>query len=169
MAHKFELDFSKKWISSKGPNILGVRCRGSSLTDMCFSFDLGPASTGNTVAVIPVEKKKQPWLYGPATDLASKGVIYPCTRYKCSFKCPCLRCRKVHPKCRINSGNKSCNCSECYEFFFDHEKFHIVPHLGCRACHQLTTIFPKFNYFFFNTKKDEPGLGHELGPCHQIV
>ena len=165
MAHKFDLDFSKKLVSCEGPNILGVRCHGSPLTDMCFTFDLGSASSGTTktVSVIPVENKKQPWLYGPATDIASKRVIYPCTRYKCSLPCPCLRCRKVHPRCRINSSNKSCNCSECYEFFFDHEKHHLVPHLGCRACHRLTTIFPNFNYFFFNIKKDEPEHDHELG------
>ena len=165
MAHKYDLNFPKKWISCEGPNIVGTGCRGTPLTDMCFTFDLGPGSRGitKTVAVIPVKNKKQQWLYGPATDLASKRVIYPCTRYKCSFQCPCLRCKKVHPKCRINSSNKSCNCSECYEFFFDHERYHIVPHLGCRACHQLTTVFPNFNYFFFNIKIDEPAVCHESG------
>ena len=43
MAQKFDLDFSKKLISCEGPNILGVGCHGSPLTDMCFTFDLRPA------------------------------------------------------------------------------------------------------------------------------
>jgi hypothetical protein len=66
MAHKFDLNFPKKWISCEGPNIVGTGCRGTGLTDMCFTFDLGPASRDitKTVAVIPVDNKKQPWLYG---------------------------------------------------------------------------------------------------------
>ena len=159
MAHKVDIRFSRKLISCEGPNITGAELRF-----MCFSYDLCQASGAITspVEVVPSKIVKQRWLYGPATDLASRRVIYPCSRFKCQVPCPCLRCRKIHPKCRVSSSiNKSCNCNECYEFFQDHEMYHIVPHLGCRGCHQLNNVFSNFNYSFFNTPKEEPR--HESG------
>ena len=154
MAHKFNVKFPKRYLSCQGPNVLGTQ-----LTSKCFSFDLCSAGSGaitEPVDVVPKESVKHQWLYGPATDLASRRVIYPCALFKCSFPCPCLRCRKIHPKCRVNSSSLSCSCQECYEFFHDHEMYHIIPHLGCRACHQLTSVLPNFNYFFFNMRKEEP-------------
>ena len=151
--HKFHIEFSQRYISTEGPNI-----DGSDMTHFCHYFELSEtdktlASCGE-VQVCPVKRVTQAWLYGPATDLASKSVIYPCRRFCCSLPCPCFLCRKVHPTCRAPTS-KSCSCEDCKKHFLDHERFHAVKHEGCRACHQLTSLLPHFNFYFFNPVLEE--------------
>ena len=74
MAHnKFDLSISKKFISCEGPNITVAEMRF-----MCFSFDLCQASASGAITspveIVPSQIVKQRWLYGPATDLASRRV-----------------------------------------------------------------------------------------------
>jgi hypothetical protein len=102
MAHKYNVKFPKRYLSCQGPNVLGTQ-----FTSKCFSFDLCSAGSGaitEPVDVVPRESVKHQWLYGPATDLASRRVIYPCALFKCSIPCPCLRCRKFTPSAELTAA-----------------------------------------------------------------
>jgi len=151
--HQFHIEFSQRYISTEGPNI-----DGSDMTHFCHHYELSESdktvALSGEVQLCPVNRVTQAWLYGPASDLASKSVIYPCRRYRCSLPCPCFLCRKVHPTCRAPTS-KSCSCEDCRKHFLDHERFHAVKHEGCRACHQLMSLIPHFNFFFFNPVFEE--------------
>ena len=150
MTYKYELDFKQCLIKCTGKGI-----ENSCERKKCFQFSV------QTVSVV----KKQPiklhagkcirkcWLYGPATTLDTKTIIYPCTRNRCSIPCPCYLCLKKHPKCRVPSS-QSCQCKECLSFFINHTKYHAALHHGCKQCFQLTQIFPHLNLNLLNTTKE---------------
>ena len=91
--------------------------------------------------------------YGPAADLKTRRVIYPCTYFKCIIPCPCQICFRKLPKCRVGA-TQPCYCVDCQKTFENHNDFHGVFHFGCKFCFQLTRIFPVFNFIFLPKERD---------------
>ena len=151
MTHKFELDFLQNVIKGKGPKI-----EKNSVTTKCYVFVLKEKQTQfpDSINLLQVKNINKQWLYGPATSLKNKTIMYPCSRFKCSLPCPCLLCQKIHPSCH-EPNSKSCNCEDCKSHFSDHTSYHAAFHYGCRSCFQLSNIFPCFNFFFLNKMNKE--------------
>ena len=126
--------------------------------DNCFDFVVKENPNDSLLAKMqmePVSYVKKEWLYGPATCLSSRRIIYPCTRFRCSLPCPCLICRKRHPTCRVPASH-GCDCQNCRMQYLDHSSFHAAYHYGCKFCHQIVKILPNFNFFFLDKKKKAP-------------
>ena len=92
------------------------------------------------------------WLFGPASTLDTKMVIYPCNRFRCKIPCPCQICQHLPPTCKLPESSP-CNCSFCSRQFRDHTQFHRTLHTKCKFCLQLVNIFPVFNFWFLNNSK----------------
>ena len=155
MANKFEVDFRGNWLKCQGVGIEASTGRVIPRADKVkkchkFSIKLEGTSTFTPTSVQLVAGKvmKIPWLYGPATRLDSKTIIYPCTRYRCSVPCPCLLCRGKYVSCSV-PYTQPCSCADCTSHFQDHAYFHAVYHFGCKSCFQLIQKFPclSFNVF----------------------
>ena len=55
-----------------------------------FTFAEPPDPKKTSVIVTPGKSVVHEWLYGPATVLETRTVIYPCVRNRCSVPCRCL-------------------------------------------------------------------------------
>ena len=132
----------------------------------CYKFRLDQkiVSHPNSVNLVPEIIVSKSWLFGPATDLKTRSIIYPCTRYHCSIPCPCLLCAlKKHPFCRTPTS-EGCNCEECKQNFVDQAYFHAVFHYGCKFCYQITQRIPNFNFSSLDlAKKNYPDV---FSPSH---
>ena len=66
-----------------------------------FEFDFidKDQTSVDNILVEPTKSYQVPWLYGPATSLSSRTVIYPCNRYRCALPCPCKLCQKIDLRC----------------------------------------------------------------------
>ena len=157
MSHKFFMEFDRSWISRKGPNLIhtpgsGPKGRGSFDCRKCYSYVIKDRNkiSPKCIQLVPVGYHQYSWLFGPATLLSSRSIVYPCSRGKCSLPCPCLLCDKKHPKCR---AGPSCDCQDCRLHFEDHSNFHACLHIGCRFCHSIVNVMPQFNFFFLDKSK----------------
>ena len=181
MSHKFFLEFDRSWITRQGPNLVhtpgfGPKGKGSSDRRKCYNYVIKNRSEINPkrVQVVPVVHHQYPWLFGPATLIGTRSIVYPCARGKCSLPCPCLLCDKKHPTCR---GGQSCDCQDCRIQYDDHSNFHACLHMGCRFCHSIIQVLPQFNFFFLDKSKKIPNNGvaseeeirptFELPPCNK--
>ena len=89
-----ELDFCQ--------NVVGYACRTVETKEAqfkCYNFAIisDQPCDPKCVELEPVKLSTEPWLYGPATDLKTRTIIYPCSRFKCLIPCPCLICEKKNP------------------------------------------------------------------------
>ena len=155
MAYSYLLNYPQNLITGQrfGSGIFRGRNKlhGRS-TKMCYDFTINDSGemTPNDVPLCTVKQREEEWLFGPATRLATRSIIYPCSRGRCSLPCPCLLChRKQHPRCRVRS-RESCVCQDCKEHFEDHVNFHSVFHYGCKQCHQIVKIIPNCNFTILN-------------------
>ena len=162
MAHKFSLNFKHSWITRRGPKLitLGLGNRRSSVhpgTKKCYEYVIKNTeeSTPENVQLAPVRHSQQPWLYGPATVISSRSIVYPCIRGKCALPCPCRICKKQHPRCR---AGQSCSCAECKMFYEDHTNFHGCLHHGCKSCFNILSVLPFFNFFFLDKSRKPENL-----------
>ena len=74
-------------------------------------------------------------LYGPASLLSSRSIVYPCNRNGCWIACPCFLCRGY--VCQTFST----------EFVFeDHKIYHMATHHNCRFCCQILEKSPFFTF-----------------------
>ena len=160
---KFEADFEqnvlKVCVNQHHEGIIKkVRCHQ-------FSFEENPPHKDATsLKIVPGRVITSEWLYGAATMLETRTVVYPCVRFKCIVPCPCLLCRKVHPKCRV-PASQGCSCEDCLKHFQDHTRFHRTFKFGCKSCYQLMKVFPFFNFFFLEKwKNDLPSTLTVTGP-----
>jgi hypothetical protein len=151
-----ELDFRLNLIKTKSHNI-----ESSAARSKCYQFGLQKKMFPHD-NIVKLEQKKiigKPWLYGAATTLISRTIIYPCKRYRCSIPCPCLLCAfKKHPTCRVASS-QGCPCENCKLHFTDHTKFHAVYHHGCKVCFQIIQRIPCFNFCALDFAKKLPAAG----------
>jgi hypothetical protein len=83
-------------------------------------------------------------LYGPASSLVDKSLIYPCTSNKCRLSCPCHRCRKKSNLCQNASHEKSpgAGCTECRDEYWEHLLFHLAEHTFCKYCTEVASFLP---------------------------
>ena len=158
MAHKFSLSFKKNWITRRGPNLVGEYNRVVKFhpgRQKCYEYAIRnkESASHENVEISPIQYRKDKWLYGPATLLSSRQVIYPCSRFKCVVPCPCLLCDKKHPRCR---AGQSCDCDECKLHFDNHTSFHSCFHFGCRSCNNIVKTIPYFNFFFLDKVERRP-------------
>ena len=118
----------------------------------CHQFALKEKtqSDPSSVRLVAGRTVTQERLYGPATLLISRTIVYTCHLFQCIIPCACKICQKLHLKCRVPS---SCSCSECLEHFQDHNNYHATYHFSCKHCFQLLNIFPCFSFFFLEQKK----------------
>ena len=63
-------------------------------------------------------------LLGPATELSSKRILYPCNFGKCQIQCPCLLCTTKEENCsKYCNGHPCSTCDQqCTEHFCDLER-----------------------------------------------
>jgi uncharacterized C2H2 Zn-finger protein len=154
MAHKFFLQFKRSWITRRGAKLEGFVKTGKVHpgTGKCYEYVIKDIEEANpeSVQVAPVHHRRQPWLFGPATRLSSRSIVYPCNRGKCSVPCPCLLCRKKHPRCR---AGQSCGCKECKLYFENHSNYHGCLHIGCKSCCNITSVLPHFDFHFLDKNR----------------
>ena len=140
MAPKFSVNFCEKVINGKAAKLDFCAINGK-----CHVFsvnDFAERKNFSEIELLPGKSVKKKWLYGPATCLASRSVMYPCTRYRSQVPCPCLLChKKKHPTCRVLLASKACNCEDCFIHYEDHDSFHSTFHFGCKFCNALMNIF----------------------------
>ena len=148
--HQVELDFEQNLVKTRSPNI-----ESSTARKKCYQFSLKKEESPSAKSIHLQQEQiiAKTWLYGPATCLKSRTIIYPCRRYRCSIPCPCLLCaHKKHPTCRVSSC-QGCPCENCRQHFADHNSFHAVFHHGCKFCFQIIQIIPCFNFSALDYKK----------------
>ena len=171
MAHKFFLEFNRSWITRQGPNLVqtGFGLKGQGRKCYSFAIKNNEEITPERVQLVPVRHHQYPWLFGPATILSSRSIVYPCSRGKCSLPCPCRICHKIHAKCR---AGQSCDCDDCRLHYEDHSNFHACRHMGCRHCHNIVTGLPQFNFFFLDMSKKICNSGvpfeEQLRPTYEL-
>ena len=155
MAYTYHVDFSHKHLT--GVRNMTLKKNASAkknvkATRKCYEFSSAAADvhkSRDSPEIVPVGQVKSltaPWLYGPACSLATKGVIYPCSRYRCCIPCPCGLCKKVPRTCQ---ASESCYCEECRGKFQDHKNFHQAFHQLCEFCCQLVKCFPALNLSYW--------------------
>ena len=164
MADKFYLNFQDNVILGQGYKFK------KEANQNCFDFIVkeNPNDSHPTnVQMEPVTYIKKEWLYGPATCLASRRIIYPCSRFRCSLSCPCLICRRKHPTCRVPTS-QGCDCQNCRMHYLDHSSFHAAYHHGCKFCYQIVKILPNFNFFFLDKTKRRGSPSFSLPPGQKL-
>ena len=150
MSIKYEADFPLCVLA--GATSAGNITRRSSEKNMCHKFSLKPMSgvtESSTVKLLPGKIYEQEWLFGPATTLDKRSIIYPCARYRCSVPCPCQLCYQPHIPLAKELPREVCTS----ENFKNHSQFHQAFHPKCQYCLQLVEIFPNFNFWFLNSGK----------------
>ena len=157
MAHKFSLSFKKSWITRRGPNLVSKFHPGLG-RQKCYEYAIRnrKSATHEDVEIAPIQYRRDKWLYGPATLLSSRQIVYPCSRSRCVVPCPCLICGKKHPRCR---AGQSCGCDDCRLHFENHTSFHSCFHFGCRSCNNIVRTIPFFNYFFLDKSRKTTNKG----------
>ena len=176
MAYRYSLKYQQNLVTGHRPGsgIFQWSKRHGRSTKMCPDFTINDAEgiTPNNVPLFAVKQRKEEWLFGPATSLTTRSIIYPCSKSRCSLPCPCLLCHhRQHPRCRVPS-EQSCVCQDCQKHYMDHVNFHSVFHYGCKQCHQIMKIIPNCNFAILNMhqKRGIPGRGHlpEVYMCAQL-
>ena len=151
MSIKFLTDFAEDTLAGKCTK----KTRRSQGQSLCHKFSLNDkeAAQSSKVEVLPGKVYSEDWLFGPASLLVSRSVIYPCSRFRCSIPCPCQDCQKLcspSPCQALAPVNSPCNCCDCARRFKDHSLFHRTFHTFCKFCIQLVELFPNFNFWFLN-------------------
>ena len=156
----FEVDFDKNLVKQLDVKykIEKTPRRRAEVSCHVFKVKEDMKKISSSVQLTPGKKERLPWLYGPATNLETKTIIYPCSRYMCSLPCPCLICNKIHPKCRVRAV-EGCNCMDCQKQLFDHSSFHGCFHVGCKYCFSLVKNIPNFNFVFLNKPYNANPIG----------
>ena len=93
MSHKFHLDFKKSWITKSGPKLVTSnrqKSNAGAVQRKCYEFELlnWKERCPDKVQVAPIQLNKDEWLFGPASKLSTRSIVYPCSRMKCALPCP---------------------------------------------------------------------------------
>ena len=161
MAHKFNMVFKKGWITRIGTNLIRKAFTSSRedfhpATKKCYEYvflnwnDRSP----DNIQLAPVKLYHHKWLFGPATKLKSKSIVYPCSRGKCSLPCPCLLCHKKVPVCRAG-----CDCEECKLYEEDHNNYHGCFHNNCTSCNRLIKQDGYIDFSLFDKSRKPINMG----------
>ena len=93
MSIKYEVNFAEDTLAGMCTKRKGC----SEEKKWCHEFALcyeEAAVQSSVIQVLATKIVSEDWLFGPASLLASRSVIYPCSRFRCSIPCPCQDCRK---------------------------------------------------------------------------
>ena len=103
-------------------------------------------------ALVPVAEANCGWtmspklstlkLFGPASLIENKVMIYPCEKFRCSVYCPCYLCRVKYQK--ISDLDEA-----CIDRLYEHRRYHKAYHLECDYCSEIFKILPGFNFTLF--------------------
>ena len=86
-------------------------------------------------------------MFGPASTLRDKTLIYPCDRHRCRIPCPCQICRRKETFCHKPDHRKSSgDCRECRQDFDDHSIFHRAFHSSCKFCLNIHEVIPVMKF-----------------------
>ena len=147
MTHTFCLNFEKSSISASRVHRPRRRCKKA--VPKCYDFftkDLED-KTGENVPIVAVKRQYLQWLFGPATSLSTRSIIYPCTKNMCFIS------HKTPPTCSV-PPSEACHCQDCPRHFDDHILYHAAYHLACKFCAQMVQAMPQLNfYFLFNSSE----------------
>ena len=175
MAHKFFLNLKQSWITRRGARVEGPGFNKTYKvhpgTRKCYKYVIKDTADVNPdiVQLAPVRHHQHAWLFGPATKLSSRSIIYPCNRGKCEVPCMCLLCQKQYQKCRVGP---SCGCQECKLYFENHSDYHWCLHIGCKSCFNIMSVLPHFDFHFLDkTRKHSSSsvwLGDKLEPKFEL-
>ena len=86
--------------------------------------------------------KSDKFLFGPASCMVTKRVIYPCDKMGCFIFCPCSHCQSDFVASNLTPE----------KLLEDHELFHHANHGNCKYCSNLQKCFPSFSYTVFINK-----------------
>ena len=119
---KYEADFADNVIRAEGVKLLSKKTWMMKRKCHQFALKEKTQSDPSSVRLVAGRTVTQERLYGPATLLISRTIVYTCHLFQCIIPCACKICQKLHLKCRVPS---SCSCSECLEHFQDHNNYHV--------------------------------------------
>ena len=147
MSIRYEANFDNDVLFGRGVKVKENREENS----LCHKFTLrdNAGAKVSSIKILAGETVETEWLFGPATLLKTRTIIYPCSRNKCSIPCACKKCRKpaLSLKCQV-LASQPCSCWECLDEFEDHKNFHGCFHVKCKYCIQLIQILPNLNFWF---------------------
>ena len=85
-------------------------------------------------------------LFGPASLLDNRVIIYPCSRFGCFVYCACFVCRMIYQE-KIKAKQYSRD-----ELLLDHTTYHGAYHKACEYCCEIFKIFPCFQFIVVSRK-----------------
>ena len=152
---KFHADFGHQLLVGRAPRAKWDNLKNAEI--YCHNFSISNSDnsnkpSGSQVGMIAGKISVKEILSGPASDLSTKAIVYPCSKHQCVIPCPCHICCRKLPICQ-NSGQ--CSCSACLDNFKDHMQYHLHLHLDCKYCNNLINSFPRFNFYFVKTENTD--------------
>ena len=124
MAVRYHANYKRGHLIGQG---LKIEHEDRKSSRKCHIFELSEYKisllSANSAPLTPGKSVKEAWIYGPATCLQSRAVVYPCSHFKCAVPCPCLLCARNHPRCRV-PVSEACKCKDCITHTKDHEIYH---------------------------------------------
>ena len=93
-------------------------------------------------------------LWGPASSLKSKTLLYPCSSWKCRLPCPCNICREKTSLCKNHEHEHSPGggCAECQDELWEHFVFHRAEHISCKYCRQVASFLPYKRFILWKVR-----------------
>lgn len=97
-------------------------------------------------------------LWGPASSLKTRSLIYPCSFWKCRVPCPCNICSERSSLCKIPEHELSPGggCGECQDDLWEHFMFHRAEHTCCKYCRQVSSFLPHKKFIFWRLRGSLP-------------
>ena len=92
-------------------------------------------------------------MFGPASSILTKTVMYPCNYHRCKIPCACKICRCKETFCPNYEHKKLWGpCSDCVRDFDDHSLFHLVIHQSCKFCLNMHDMLPMIKFVTRSTE-----------------
>ena len=93
-------------------------------------------------------------LWGPASSLKTRSLIYPCLSWKCRQPCPCHICRERFSLCKNPEHEQSPGggCVECQDEYWEHFVFHRNEHTSCKYCRHVSSFLPHKRFIVWEVR-----------------
>ena len=96
-------------------------------------------------------------LYGPASLIKDRTIIYPCDTFRCRIGCACHLCRRGCCICTRAAQDQTCgDCAECRFDCEDHLVFHRAPHMNCKFCLNALEHIPHLEFVIRQVRGNYP-------------
>ena len=96
-------------------------------------------------------------LFGPASLLLNKVIVYPCSKFGCKVPCCCRVCRTRQMR-KIEDVNFEELITEK-----NHWIYHKAWHIECKFCNNIFNIIPMFKFFMWENDRFGGGLFLDQG------